>query len=123
LGITRLLRLMKLLKRLRQSTKCKKTVWNQFRTFCKNRCYELNASTSDEQLVVILKDWGYNMRKENGLCGTSRQSNFKKNITLSIGEKLIHFPVQNFERPEKPKIPKENSYRPFLRKGNKAQQH
>jgi hypothetical protein len=41
-------------------------VWNQFRTFCNNRCYELNASTSDEQLAVILKDWGYNMPKENG---------------------------------------------------------
>lgn len=46
--------------------KCKKTVWKQFLEFCTNRSYELNESTSDEQLATILKDWAYNMRKKDG---------------------------------------------------------
>ena len=35
-------------------------------TFCTDRNYELTATTSDEQLARILKDWGYNMGKYNG---------------------------------------------------------
>ena len=39
------------------TVKCKNNVWKQFMTFCTDRNYELTATTSDEQLARILKDW------------------------------------------------------------------
>lgn len=44
----------------------KKSVWNQFTKFCKSRNYSINAATTNEELNNILKDWGFNMRKNNG---------------------------------------------------------
>lgn len=46
--------------------KAKKTVWNQFTTFCTEREYTLSAETSEAQLANIMKDYAYNMKKMDG---------------------------------------------------------
>lgn len=42
------------------------SIWKQFMTFCKAKNYELMENTTLEQLNLILKDWAWNMKKENG---------------------------------------------------------
>lgn len=41
-------------------------VWKQFIDFCKVRNYTLNGETSLENIANILKDWAFNMRRQNG---------------------------------------------------------
>lgn len=42
------------------------SIWNQFSEFCTVRGYNLDESTTVEQIATILKDWAFNMKKRNG---------------------------------------------------------
>ncbi|KAJ3646224.1 hypothetical protein Zmor_023819 [Zophobas morio] len=42
------------------------SIWRQFEKFCGERKYVFDGNTSTEKLAVILKDWGYNMKKVDG---------------------------------------------------------
>lgn len=46
--------------------KSKKSIWAQFTGFCTEKKYVLDATTSDETLADILKDWAFNMKRNNG---------------------------------------------------------
>lgn len=42
------------------------SIWKQFTEFCKAKKHELLETGNFEQLNLILKDWAWNMKKENG---------------------------------------------------------
>lgn len=42
------------------------SIWKQFQLFCDERGYKLEEKTSTTKLAVILKDYGFNMKKQNG---------------------------------------------------------
>lgn len=44
----------------------KATIWRQFLSFCDERKYTLEESTTEDVLADIMTDWGYNMKKING---------------------------------------------------------
>ena len=44
----------------------KSAVWKQFSEFCIERSYKIDATSTEEQIALILQDWAYNMRKKNG---------------------------------------------------------
>lgn len=44
----------------------KKSIWKQFDGFYSEKGYKLESTTTDEALVEILQDWGFNMKKVNG---------------------------------------------------------
>lgn len=41
-------------------------IYNQFLKFCEEKDYRLDADTPVEQICIILKNWGYNMKKCDG---------------------------------------------------------
>lgn len=45
--------------------KSKATVWNQFLEFCKEKLYRIEEEKSVAELVAILEDWGFNMKRQN----------------------------------------------------------
>lgn len=54
-------------KSIPKSTKdTKSSIWRQFIVFCKERNYELLASTPVTEIAMFLTDWAYNMKKVNG---------------------------------------------------------
>lgn len=61
----------------KNTLKSKKYIWKQFESFCTSRNYSLDANTSTEKLALILKDWGYNMRKLDG-------SDYKEGVIKTI---------------------------------------
>jgi hypothetical protein len=46
--------------------KARSSAWKQFEQFCSARNYILNDQTTLEQLAMIMKDWGFNMKKTDG---------------------------------------------------------
>jgi hypothetical protein len=44
----------------------KRSVWEQFLSFCREKNYYFDASTSLNQLASILKDWAFNMKRQDG---------------------------------------------------------
>lgn len=42
------------------------SIWKQFSYFCKCRNYQLTETSAEEDIAEILKDWAFNMRKQNG---------------------------------------------------------
>lgn len=46
--------------------KSRSFVWKQFIEFCVVRNNKLERETSVHEIAKVLKDWGYNMRKNNG---------------------------------------------------------
>lgn len=44
----------------------KNSIWRQFERFCVERNYTLLPATPMKDLVKILCDWAYNIRKSNG---------------------------------------------------------
>lgn len=61
------------------------SIWLQFSDFCKAKGYNLNKDTKVEELAVILKDWGFNMRKKDG---TEYKESVVKTMWNIVAKKL-----------------------------------
>ena len=61
----------------KNTTKSGNYIWKQFREFCSLRNYKFDRESTIEQLALILKDWGSNMRKLDG-------TDYKEGVTKTI---------------------------------------
>lgn len=48
------------------TVKTQATIWRQFTQFCEEKKYKLESTTTEDELINIMKDWGFNMKKQNG---------------------------------------------------------
>lgn len=77
------------------TTKTKNTMWRQFASFCQERDYKIEATTTEEVLADILKDWAYNMKK---LDGSDYKETTVKAMWNGIAKQLQDKYVDEFKR-------------------------
>lgn len=62
-------------------------IWAQFTEFCKVRSYILSESTTETDLMKILQDWAFNMRKKDGSEYKERVVKLMWNVTAKLIQK------------------------------------